>query len=119
MGRVLIGNIDPFYSLLPSTKVHGTYKITDLPDLVAQYGITCWLIPSVWPETFSYVTHEALATGMPVLCFDIGAQADTVRQAANGVVLDFGRSEELTQKVLEAVDQLPMAPDGPDKAAVA
>ncbi len=116
---VLIGNIDPFYSLLPSTRIHGTYKIADLPDLVAKYGITCWLIPSVWPETFSYVTHEALATGMPVLCFDIGAQADTIRQAANGIVLAFGRSGELTQNVLEAVERLNALPGIAEKAAVA
>ena len=58
-----------------------------MKELVHKYGITKWLIPSVWPETFSYTTHEALATGMPVYCFDIGAQAEAVKLAPNGVAM--------------------------------
>jgi hypothetical protein len=62
--------------------VHGAYRREDIPGLVARYGIDRWLIPSVWPETFSYTTHEALATGLPVWCFDLGAQGAAVRSAA-------------------------------------
>jgi len=79
---VLVGNLDPSYVLAPPAVVHGNYRLSDIPDLVARYGITCWLIPSVWPETFSYATHEALATGLPVWCFDLGAQAEAVGPAA-------------------------------------
>ena len=57
------------------------------PALAARYGITDWLIPSIWPETFSYTTHEAIATGLPVWCFDLGGQADAVRQACKGGVI--------------------------------
>ncbi|WP_226783022.1 glycosyltransferase [Oceaniglobus trochenteri] len=81
---VLIGNIDPTYPLSRGCPVHGDYAPGDIPALVAHYGITHWLIPSVWPETFSFTTHEALATGLPVLAFDIGAQGDAVRNAPNG-----------------------------------
>lgn len=79
---VVIGNIDPNYSLAPSAKVHGDYRIQDIPALVTRYGISCWLIPSICPETFSYTTHEALETGLPVFSFDIGAQGDAVAAAA-------------------------------------
>ncbi|KIN62716.1 Glycosyl transferase family 2 [Sulfitobacter noctilucicola] len=75
---VVIGNVDPTYPLVAPAKIHGDYKIGDIPSLVKRYGITCWLIPSIWPETFSYTTHEALATGLPVWCFDLGAPADIV-----------------------------------------
>ena len=34
--------------------------------------------PSIWPETFSFVAHEMKAMGLPVLAYDIGAQADTL-----------------------------------------
>ena len=88
---VLIGKIDPAYALVPPALVHGPYQVRDLPDLVARYGIGCWLIPSIWPETFSYATHEVLATGLPVWCFDLGAQAEAVsaavRSGAPGGVL--------------------------------
>ena len=79
---VIIGNIDPSYKLASSVQVHGSYHVEEIPSLVARYGIICWLIPSIWPETFSYTTHEALATGLPVWSFDLGAQGDAARAAA-------------------------------------
>ena len=84
---VVIGELAPEYSLVAPSIVHGGYRLEDLPGLVARDGIGCWLIPSIWPETFSFTTHEALATGMPVFAFDLGAQGDAVRAAANGHLL--------------------------------
>lgn len=84
---VALGQIDPIYPLLASSPVHGGYQRRDIPALAARYGITDWLIPSIWPETFSYTTHEAIATGLPVWCFDLGAQADAVRSTGIGGVL--------------------------------
>ena len=43
----------------------------------------------IWPETFSYTTHEAIATGLPVWSFDLGAQADAIRTTATGRVIPF------------------------------
>jgi GT2 family glycosyltransferase len=90
-GLAVIGNVDPAYRLARRARIHGSYDLADLPALVQRYGITCWLIPSVWPEAFSYTTREALATGLPVWCLDLGAQAEAVTQAvaagaAGGVV---------------------------------
>jgi GT2 family glycosyltransferase len=86
-GRVVVvGHMDPDFSLTAPSQVHGGYQLRDLPGLVARYGISCWLIPSIWPETFSFTTHEALATGLPVFAFDLGAQGAAVSraQAAGG-----------------------------------
>lgn len=44
-------------------------------------------MPSIWPETFSFTTREMLATGLPVMAFDLGAQGEAVREAANGHVV--------------------------------
>jgi GT2 family glycosyltransferase len=82
-----IGNIDPSYRLARGHVGHGAYRLDELGALIARYGIGCWLMPSVWPETFSFTTHEMLATGLPVFCFPLGAQAETVAQASNGHVL--------------------------------
>ncbi|WP_298437244.1 glycosyltransferase [uncultured Jannaschia sp.] len=78
---VLLGNIAPGHALAGDAIVHGTYAIEDLPDLVARYGVDRWLIPSICPETFSFTTHEALATGLPVHAFALGAQGEAVRSA--------------------------------------
>lgn len=88
---VLIGNIDPNFNLAPPARVHGAYQPHQIAELAQRHGIGCWLIPSVCPETFSFTTHEALATGLPVICFDLGAQGETVGRAmaagAPGAVL--------------------------------
>ncbi|MBL4807935.1 MAG: glycosyltransferase [Rhodobacteraceae bacterium] len=83
---IVVGNIDPTYRH-PKIRVTGTYKLDDLGQIVAANQINCWLIPSVWPETFSYTTHEVLATGLPVFTFDLGAQAEAVKNAPNGFIL--------------------------------
>lgn len=82
-----LGNLDPSYALARGHVRHGAYRLTELPALVERYRISCWLMPSVWPETFSFATHEMLATGLPVFCFPLGAQAGAVAQAPNGHVL--------------------------------
>ena len=79
--------VDPAFPLAPPARIHGSYQRRDLPGLVARYGISAWLIPSVWPETFSFTTHEAIATGLPVFAFDLGAQAEALRAAGLGANL--------------------------------
>ena len=56
--------------------VLGRYKVADLPDIIEKEEIDMIFIPSVWPETFSYTTGEAMCMGMPVACFNIGAPAE-------------------------------------------
>ncbi|WP_406871243.1 glycosyltransferase (plasmid) [Thioclava sp. 'Guangxiensis'] len=81
---VVMGNIDPNYPLHGSATIHGSYARAEIALLAESYGIDCWLIPSIWPETFSFTTREALATGLPVWCFDLGAQAEALREAGQG-----------------------------------
>lgn len=89
---------------MPPAIVHGSYEWRDLPGLVARYGISAWLIPSVWPETFSFTTHEAIATGLPVFCFDLGAQADALRgslaQGGLGAILPIGQPPAIAPALL-------------------
>jgi len=82
----VIGNFD--YRFHHSAiAVYGQYQLEDLAGIVAQQQIGCWLMPSIWPETFSYSVHEMLATGLPVFCFPLGAQAEAVTKADNGHML--------------------------------
>lgn len=108
-GLVLLGEIDPAYRLYRPAVMHGRYAVQDLPALVKRYGITCWFIPSVWPETFSFTTHEALASRLPVMVYDLGAQGDAVRAAmargAPGALLPLSATEDMGQ-VLETARRL-------------
>lgn len=76
---VVVGNVDPSYALHATSITHGDYKPEDIPGLVERYGISRWFIPSICPETFSYTTHEALASKIPVWAFDLGAQGAAVK----------------------------------------
>lgn len=69
-------------------RVTGRYDRRQLPDLLEQYGVHLVLIPSICPETFSYSTSEALLMGYPVLCFDLGAQAERVKGRGCGIVME-------------------------------
>jgi glycosyl transferase family 1/glycosyl transferase family 2 len=68
--------------------VLGGYRQEELPELLEREGIAAVLIPSVWPETFSYTTSEAILLGYPVICFNIGAQAARVTRYRCGIVID-------------------------------
>jgi GT2 family glycosyltransferase len=83
---VVLGEVAPDCPLPRAVRVLGGYRLEDLPHLVARHGIGAWLIPSLWPETFSYVTQESLATGLPCIGFDLGGQGEALRRAANGHV---------------------------------
>ena len=99
----LIGRIAPGFPLAGTVPVHGVYAIEDIPSLAARYGVTHWLIPSIWPETFSYTVHECLATGLPTLAFDLGAQGDAVRAAENGVLLPWTAGQRQPEALADLV----------------
>ncbi len=100
---VLIGYIAPGYPLKCGTVMHGPYDAQDVVALAQHYGVTHWLVPSIWPETFSYTVHECLATGLPTMAFAIGAQGDAVRAATNGRVIAWRADQADANQMAEAV----------------
>jgi glycosyltransferase involved in cell wall biosynthesis len=58
--------------------------------------VDCVVVPSLWEETFSLVTREALALGVPVVVSRLGALPEAVRAGKNGLVFDPERPAELT-----------------------
>ena len=84
---VVIGEMDSRFRLGAYHFVHGRYDRTEIAALAKRYDVGLWFIPSICPETFSFATREALATGLPVVAFDLGAQGEAVRAAPNGHVL--------------------------------
>jgi GT2 family glycosyltransferase len=66
----------------------GSYDVCDVPELVIKYDIDVLFIASIWPETFSYTTKESISLGLPVASFNIGAQAQHVRNYDRGILID-------------------------------
>lgn len=67
--------------------ITGKYDRDDLPDVLERNRIDIVLIPSICPETFSYTTSEAICMGIPVACFNIGAQAEKIKQYNKGIII--------------------------------
>lgn len=65
----------------------GRYRTGELPRLILEQDIDIIFIPSIWPETFSYTTEEAMQMGLPVACFELGAPADRVREYDSGMII--------------------------------
>ncbi len=70
----------------PNLTVTGPYAGRELPGLLRAHGVTLCFLPSIWPETFSYVTSELMSLQMPLVCFDLGAPAERVREYQKGCV---------------------------------
>lgn len=82
---VLMGNLDA--AEVPEVvEQTGPYERHALPDLVEHQHIDMALLPSICPETFSFVAHEIAAMQVPLLCLNLGAQADLARSLPAGWV---------------------------------
>ncbi|TYA11815.1 glycosyltransferase [Paenibacillus faecis] len=65
----------------------GKYTPESLPRLVLENDIDLFFISSIWPETFSYTTEEAMKMGLPVAVFNLGAPAERVKEYEKGLVI--------------------------------
>ena len=82
----VIGSVDlPCNPLVLQTT--GPFQRDELPGLIEGSGINLFLLPSICPETFSYVTQELMSLNVPLACFDLGAPADRVATYSKGRVL--------------------------------
>ncbi len=77
----LIGSSDRDAALrrLGNVYISGRYREHDVFDLLASNRPHLALLPSECPESFMYTLSIAMAAGLFVVCFDLGAQADRLR----------------------------------------
>jgi glycosyltransferase involved in cell wall biosynthesis len=65
----------------------GKYDRQDLPRLIGEHHIDLFLIPSIWPETFSYTAEEIMQMQLPLMVFDLGAPAERVKHYEKGFII--------------------------------
>lgn len=80
----VIGSIASDCTMPPNVDVLGSYNVGDLPTIIEREGVNVASFSSICAETFSFVTKELIAMGLPVACFDIGAQRDHVTAYLKG-----------------------------------
>lgn len=83
---VVIGTLDDAVAS-PALRVTGPYRPEQLPELLRGEGVNVAFLPSIWHETFSYVTAELMHYGLPLAVFDLGAPAERVRAYDKGCII--------------------------------
>jgi glycosyltransferase involved in cell wall biosynthesis len=106
---VILGHVD---ARCPPHVVEqtGPYRREELPVLVERHGIGMVFLPSICPETFSFVAHEVLAMGLPLACLDLGAQADLARAHPRGHVARHADGPGLLAEILDFAATVGVAP---------
>jgi glycosyltransferase involved in cell wall biosynthesis len=70
--------------------VTGPFAEGEAAGLLAEADADVALLPSVWPETWSYALDELWRAGLPVVAFDLGAPAERIRAGGRGRILPAG-----------------------------
>ena len=112
----LIGSSDRDAALSRLGNVHitGRYRERDVFDLLASRRPHLAFLPSECPESYMYALSTAMAAGLFVACFDLGAQALRVRQWGWGRPLAIDLSPgQINDELLAAAHSLSAAGSPP------
>ena len=77
----------------------GSYSRNGIPYLALMNDIDVFLIPSIWPETFSYTSEEIMKMGFPLMCFDLGAPAERAKKYENGIIIPEMSAKSILQTI--------------------
>jgi glycosyltransferase involved in cell wall biosynthesis len=81
-------------------RFNGSYEVGRLPTLMAR--VDWCIVASVWREAFGLVISEAWMFGRPVICSNIGAMAERVRDEENGLHFAVGDPRSLAEVIKRA-----------------
>jgi glycosyltransferase involved in cell wall biosynthesis len=70
--------------------VTGAYVESEAVELIRAQDADIAFIPSIWPETWCYTLSHAWRAGLDAAAFDIGAQAERIRDTGRGWLLPLG-----------------------------
>ena len=82
---------------------HGKYKREELSNLLKENKINLVCSFSIWAETYSYTLTEEIASGIPVLSFDIGAVSQRIKKSGCGYIIGLDSTPE---QILEKIDDI-------------
>jgi glycosyltransferase involved in cell wall biosynthesis len=97
---IVIGDLLDIYSKSRHLTITGKYRRENLSRIIESRGIDIIFIPSIWPETFSFTTEEAIMTGLPVAAFNLGAPAERLRKYNKSLIIDTIDGRESVKQIL-------------------
>jgi GT2 family glycosyltransferase len=110
---VVIGYSEDDQRLMRSGRITltGRYRDSEVGHLLRREGAQVVFLPSVWPETWCYTLSHAIASGLPVVAFDIGAMGERLRAEGCGTLLPLGLSPREINDLLMGLGRAPTRPD--------
>lgn len=78
---------DDLFAGLPNVTITGPYPSQEVLDRITRTAPDLIWLPSVWPETFCFTLTETMAAGVMPVVFDLGAQAQRLRETGWGQVM--------------------------------
>lgn len=105
---VVVGSTsdDSQFSRLPNVEITGAYDDSEVDGRIERLDVRVALLPSVWPETYSYTLSIALRCGLVPVAFDLGAISERLRAAKTGVLLPLGTGAPRINEALLRAAQL-------------
>jgi GT2 family glycosyltransferase/glycosyltransferase involved in cell wall biosynthesis len=101
---------DSKFRNLSNVRITGSYAEEEVQKILLSEAPHLAFLPSVWPETFCYTLSIALAAGLPVAVFDLGAQRERLTELKNArsIILPIelaSRPERINDMLLEAAER--------------
>ncbi len=92
MEFVVVGHTIDDARLLATGRVFvtGRFAPEEAVNLIRAQDASVALLPSVWPETWSFALTELWRAGLSVAAFDFGAPAERIRRTGRGFLLPLG-----------------------------
>lgn len=84
----------------------GVYTHDDILEKIEDDDIDIFVMPSICPETFSYTTEEVIKMNKPLICFNLGAQAERVSKYDKGHLVEEMSGEAIVNKIISLKDNL-------------
>jgi GT2 family glycosyltransferase/glycosyltransferase involved in cell wall biosynthesis len=103
---VVVGHTIDDAALLATGRIFvtGEFAPHEATALIRAQRPTLGLLPSIWPETWSFALSDLWRAGLHVAAFDLGAQAERIRASGGrGTLLPFGLSAPAVNAALLAV----------------
>jgi glycosyltransferase involved in cell wall biosynthesis len=72
----------------PHFELHGRFAPNELSEMLTRVKPDLFMFTSIWPETFSFVIHEMISTGIPIISTNIGAHADALKGRVDATLID-------------------------------
>jgi glycosyltransferase involved in cell wall biosynthesis len=111
---------DAALSRLGNVHITGRYREREVYDLIASRRAHLAFLPSECPESYMYTLSIAMAAGLFVVCFDLGAQAERVRNWGWGRPIEPELEPgEINDELIAAAHALAENPNPPSAPAPA